>query len=132
VVDIIVTSGLGTQAAKRATTTIPIVMQVSIDPVEQGLIASLARPGGNVTGLTTATEDLAGKWIELLKEILPRVSRVAVLYDPTSSAATQLKASEAAARSLDVRPQTLKVRRPDELGAALQRRNGTVLKASSS
>ena len=118
-VDIIVTSGLGTQAAKRATTTIPIVMQVSIDPVKEGLIASLARPGGNITGLATLTEDLPGKWMELLKEILPRVSRVAVLYDPTSSAAAQLKASEAAARSLDVHLQTLKVRRPDELGAAL-------------
>ena len=117
-VDIIVTSGLGTQAAKRATATIPIVMQVSIDPVEEGLVASLARPGGNITGLATLTEDLPGKWMELLKEILPRVSRAAVLFDPMSSSAAQLKASEAAARSLNVRLQTLKVGRPDELGAA--------------
>ncbi len=84
-VDIIVTSGLGTQAAKRATSTIPIVMQVSIEPVEKGLVASLARPGGNVTGLTTSTEDLPGKWMELLKDILPRVSRVAVLFDPRAA-----------------------------------------------
>jgi putative ABC transport system substrate-binding protein len=70
-VDIIVTSGLGTQAAKRATSTIPIVMQVSISPVENGLVASLARPGGNITGLATSTEDVPGKWMELLKDILP-------------------------------------------------------------
>jgi putative ABC transport system substrate-binding protein len=117
-VDIIVTSGLGTQAAKRATSTIPIVMQVSIDPVADGLVASLARPGGNITGLATSTEDVPGKWMELLKEVLPGVSRVAVLFDPTSSSAAQLKASEAAARSLGVRLQTLKVGRSDELGPA--------------
>jgi putative ABC transport system substrate-binding protein len=117
-VDIIVTSGLGTQAAKRATSTIPIVMQVSIDPVVNGLVASLGRPGGNITGLTTSTEDLPGKWMELLKDILPRVSRVAVLFDPTSSPDAQLKAAEAAARSLGVRLQTLKVGRSDELGPA--------------
>jgi ABC-type uncharacterized transport system substrate-binding protein len=119
-VDIIVTSGSGSLAAKRATTTIPIVMQVSIDPVGSGLVASLARPGGNITGMATLTEDMPGKWLELLKELLPQVSRVAVLFDTTSpsSAAQQLKASEAAASTLGLRLHTLKVRDPDDLGAA--------------
>ncbi len=117
-VDVIVTSGPGTLAAKRATTTIPIVMQISIDPVKLGLVASLARPGGNITGLATSTEDVPGKWLELLKELLPRVSRVAVLFDSTSVSAAQLKAVDAAASTLGVRLHRLKVERPDDLGAA--------------
>jgi putative ABC transport system substrate-binding protein len=110
--------GSETRRPSALRATIPIVMQVSIDPVADGLVASLARPGGNITGLATSTEDVPGKWMELLKDILPGVSRVAVLFDPTSSPAAQLKASEAAARSLRVRLQTLKVGRSDELGPA--------------
>jgi putative tryptophan/tyrosine transport system substrate-binding protein len=76
-VDIIVAEGTGTtSAAKKATTTIPIVMAESTDPVGTGLVASLARPGGNITGLTAAGGELAGKHLELLKEIVPRLSRV--------------------------------------------------------
>ena len=86
-VDIIVVAG-GTdyiQAAKNATKTIPIVMVgTGSDPVEAGLIESLARPGGNVTGLTNLTGDLGGKRLELLKEAVPKLARVAVLYDPAS------------------------------------------------
>jgi putative tryptophan/tyrosine transport system substrate-binding protein len=78
-VDIIVAEGTGTtSAAKKATTTIPIVMAESTDPVGTGLVASLARPVGNVTGLTAAGGDIAGKHLELLKEIVPRLSRVVV------------------------------------------------------
>ncbi len=78
-VDIIVAEGTGTtSAAKKATTTIPIVMAESTDPVGTGLVASLARPGGNITGLTAAGGELAGKHLELLKEIVPRLSRVVV------------------------------------------------------
>ncbi len=117
-VDVIVVAGIApTRAAKHATTTIPIVMPVSTDPVGSGLVASLARPGGNITGLATLTEELAGKWIELLKEILSRVARVAVLWDPTTNAG-QLRSLEVAARSLGVRLQTLKVGRPEDFGTA--------------
>src|SRR5512145_2453550 len=85
-VDIIVVTG-GTvmvRAAKNATTTIPIVMTASVDPVAAGLVASLARPGGNVTGLTILNRELGGKRLELLKEAVPKLTRVAVLYDPVT------------------------------------------------
>ena len=72
---------LGPLAAKRATATIPIVMVSAGDPLGSGLVASLARPGGNVTGMTTMTADLGGKRLELLKEVLPRLVRVAVLWN---------------------------------------------------
>jgi putative ABC transport system substrate-binding protein len=85
-VDIIVVAGYGLiQAAKNATRTIPIVMAGrGIDPVEAGLVESLARPGGNVTGLTNLGGELGGKRLELLKEAVPKVVGVAVLYDPTA------------------------------------------------
>src|SRR5439155_19320773 len=84
-VDVIVCDSAGsTRHAKEATSTIPIVMTNDGDPVGQGFVASLARPGGNVTGLTNITPDLAGKQLELLKEAFPRISRVAVLFCPPS------------------------------------------------
>src|SRR5262245_49619845 len=83
-VDIIVTGGAAPiRAAKNATKTISIVMTGgALDPVEAGLIESLARPGGNVTGVTLLSRELAGKRLELIKEAVPEVTRVAVLYDP--------------------------------------------------
>ena len=86
-VDIIVAAGGANlvQAAKNATKTIPIVMVgAGVDPVKTGLIESLARPGGNVTGITNLTGDLGGKRLELLKEAVPKLARVAVLYDPAT------------------------------------------------
>ncbi|MGH7310206.1 MAG: ABC transporter substrate-binding protein [Candidatus Rokuibacteriota bacterium] len=118
-VDIIVASSQGAVAAKQATKVIPIVMPVITDPVRLGLVASLAKPGGNATGFATQNDELAGKWIELVKETLPNVSRVAVLFHPTYDGGVQLKASEAAARSLGVRLQALKVERPDDFVPAL-------------
>jgi putative ABC transport system substrate-binding protein len=81
-VDVIVTAGTtATIPAKRATTTIPIVMAYSADPVGTGLVTSLSRPGGNVTGLTEISPDLAGKRLELIREAVPRATRVAVVWD---------------------------------------------------
>ena len=91
-VDIIVVAGAAgaVQAAKNATKTIPIVMMgAGVDPVEAGLIESLARPGGNVTGLTNLPRELGGKRLELLKEAVPKVARVAVLYDPATPASVR-------------------------------------------
>ena len=86
-VDVIMTTGTTTtQAARRATSTIPVVMTFVSDPVEAGFVASLARPGGNITGLTNLGPELSGKWLELLKELAPRASRVGVLMNSTTRA----------------------------------------------
>jgi len=116
-VDVIVAGGSQALVAKRATITIPIVMPVANDPVGERIVASLARPGGNVTGLAFLSEGLPGKWVELLKEVLPGMSRLAVLWHPATEAG-QLKVAEAAARSLGVRLRALKVQRPDDFGPA--------------
>jgi len=134
-VDVIVASSQGAVAAKQATTTIPIVMPIITDPVRLGLVASLAKPGGNATGFATQNDELPGKWMELVKETLPNASRVAVLFHPTYDGGVQLKASEAAARSLSVRLQALKVERPDDFGtafAAVQKNRAEALIISSS
>src|SRR5438552_13474342 len=134
-VDVIVASSHAALAAKQATTAIPIVMPIITDPVRLGLVASLAPPGGNVTGLATQNDELPGKWLELVKETLPKVSRVAVLFHPTYDRGFQLKASEAAARSLGVHLQALKVEGPDDLMAAfaqMQRDRAEALIVSSS
>ena len=117
-VDVIVASSQSALAAKEATTTIPIVMPIITDPVGLGLVASLARPGGNATGFATQNDELPGKWMELVKKALPQTSRVAVLWSPIYDRGAQLRASEAAARSLGVRLQALKVERPDDVETA--------------
>jgi putative ABC transport system substrate-binding protein len=117
-VNVIVAAGPGPiMAAKQATSTIPIVMPAVINPVDSGLVASLARPGGNLTGLATMVDELPGKWMELLKEALPRASRLAVLLDPANDIG-QLRASEVASRSLGLRLQVLKVGTQDDFGTA--------------
>jgi ABC-type uncharacterized transport system substrate-binding protein len=117
-VDVIVAGGSQALVAKHATTTIPIVMPVANDPVGVGLVESLARPGGNVTGLAFLSDELPGKWMQVLKETFPWVARVAVLWHPATEAG-QLKVSEAAARSLGLRLQALKVERSDDIRTAL-------------
>jgi ABC-type uncharacterized transport system substrate-binding protein len=115
-VDIIVTSTSGaTLAAKKATTIIPIVMASSTDPVGTGLIASLARPGGNITGLTSVTGELGGKFLELLKEIVPKLSRV-LIPAPATSVTEELflREIEAPARALKVRTIRFPVRGPED------------------
>ena len=107
------------EAAKRATSMIPIVMLSHPDPVGSGLVASLARPGGNVTGLSSLSPELRGKQIQLLKEALPSLSRVAILSNPSiPSHAMDVKETEVAARALKMRLQVLEVRAPNELAGA--------------
>jgi putative ABC transport system substrate-binding protein len=119
-VDIIVVAGGGDsliQAAKNATKTIPIVMAgAASDPVEAGFIDSLARPGGNVTGLARLTRELDGKRLELLKEAVPKLTRVAVLYDPAIPAAVREVKEDlpAAARALRLTIQPWEVRAADD------------------
>jgi putative ABC transport system substrate-binding protein len=119
-VDVIVAwSGPATKAAQAATRTIPIVMSLVNDPVGSGLVASLARPGGNVTGTTITAPDVVGKRLELLKEVVPKVSRVAVLQHPDNPAsASMVREAEAAARALGVRLQILGVRNSAEIDSA--------------
>ena len=115
---VIVTTGTpGTLAAMQATKTIPIVMASSVDPVRSGIVASLARPGGNVTGFTILGPELEGKRMELLKRAVPRLSRVAVLWNPANPGiAFNLEAIEAAARALHVTVgPVVEVRRVEEM-----------------
>ncbi len=110
------------RAARQATTTIPIVASVMADPVGDGLVASFARPGGNITGLTFLGPELVPKRLGLLKEALPRVSRVAALWHPgvfgERTMKDMLKETEAAARTLGVQLQFVEVRGPDEFDRA--------------
>jgi putative tryptophan/tyrosine transport system substrate-binding protein len=114
-VDCIVTAGENpTRAAKQATGTIPIVTTTVGDPVGLGFVASLARPGGNITGPTTYSTDLAGKRLELLKETIPKLARVAV-FDDTRSLVQTVKETAAAARLLKVQLISLEIRSLDDL-----------------
>ena len=116
-VDIIVVPGTGqARAAKNATKTIPIVMTgLGADPVEAGFVESLARPGGNVTGVTNLGRELGGKRLELLKEAVPKVARVAVLYEPVAGSVREVKELlPAAARALGLTIQPWEVRAADD------------------
>jgi putative ABC transport system substrate-binding protein len=110
------------RAAKQATKSIPIVMLTTVDPVGTGLIDSLARPGGNITGLTRLTRELSGKRLELLTEVVPGISRVGVLWDENAQGPDiGFKEYEAAARALKIQLQSLEVRGPTpDLEAAFQ------------
>jgi putative ABC transport system substrate-binding protein len=119
-IDIIVTASTpAAQAAQQATKSIPIVLTLVSDPVESGLVGSLARPGGNVTGLSLMHPDLTGKRLELLKEVIPKLSRVAVLSNPANpSIPPLLRETEAAARALGIQLQVFEVRNPTEFDSA--------------
>ena len=121
-VDVIVAGGAGDiRAAKEATSTIPIVMVQSGDPVGSGVVASLARPGGNITGLSTLRPELSGKRLELLKEIVPRLSRVAVFWTSTSpDNAQSSREVELAAGALNVQFQYLDVLSPKDIETAFR------------
>jgi putative ABC transport system substrate-binding protein len=119
-VDVIVTGGPpAPEEAKQATSTIPIVFAVAGDPVGEGLVASLARPGGNITGLASIAAEVVGKQLELLKEVVPKVSRVAVLLNPSHSAHPLMaRQAEGAARALGVQLHILQAGSPAEIDAA--------------
>lgn len=121
-VDVIVTGGDGgTRFAKAATATIPIVMVSGGDPVGTGFVASLARPGGNITGLAILRPELSGKRLELLKETVPRLARLAVFVNPASADYAQTsKEIELAAGALAVKLQSLDIRRPKDFDSAFQ------------
>src|SRR5215472_9432226 len=121
-VDVIVGVGtLGPLAAKRATTTIPIVMLSAGDPLGTGLVDSLARPGGNVTGLSLMVPDLGGKRLELFKELLPRLSRAAVLWNAANPySAIVFKEMKMTGRTLGMALQSLEVRGPEDFDGAFE------------
>jgi putative tryptophan/tyrosine transport system substrate-binding protein len=121
-VDIIVTAGpQPTRAAKEATSTIPIIMGFDNDPVGNGFVASLARPGGNITGLSALSPELNGKRLELLKEIVPKVSRVAVLGNSTDPGSAQMIGeTERAAAALGVQHLYLDVRAAEDIETAFR------------
>ena len=128
-VDVIVAAG-GTPvilAAKNATSTIPIIFPTVSDPVALGFVASLAQPGGNITGLTIRTPEFSGKRLELLKEVLPQATRVAVLgQDANAAHALDLKEMQAAASALGLQLHHIGVRGPNDFESAFSKMTGTV------
>jgi len=119
-VEVIVTAApAATEAARQATSTIPIVFGVSGDPVAVGLVASLARPGGNITGLASIAPEVVGKELELLKEVAPKVSQVAILQNSSNPGhPVVLRQAEGAARALGVQLHIVQARTPPEIDAA--------------
>jgi putative ABC transport system substrate-binding protein len=119
-VDVILAQGNPALAAlKQATPTIPIVMAQVGDPVGSGFVASLARPGGNITGLSNMAEDVSAKWVELLKEMSPKTTRLAVLWDPRLGGHTAMwKGIQVAGQALNVTPLAWEVRGPDDIERA--------------
>jgi putative ABC transport system substrate-binding protein len=115
-VDVIVAVGAGAiRAAKNATSTIPIVMSEVNDPIALGFVASLAHPGGNITGMSNLSPELSGKRLELIKEVVPRASRIAVLAYRGEAMRSSIKETEVAAQSLRLQIQLLEVKVPDEI-----------------
>jgi putative ABC transport system substrate-binding protein len=124
-VDVIVTVGGAVLAAKQATSLIPIVFAVAADPVGSGLVASLARPGGNVTGLSTQFTDLAGKRLELLREIVPNLRRLAIMANTGYPAAVlEMAEVQATARTLGLEVATLEIRRAEDIAPAFEALKG--------
>src|SRR5215472_12257506 len=115
-VDVIVTTGGAVLAAKQATTVTPIVFAVAADPVVSGMVMSLARPGGNVTGLALQSPDVAGKRLELLREVIPGLRRVAILGQVGNPGSVlEIVKTEAAAGTLGLQFETLQTRQADEI-----------------
>ena len=117
-VDVIIGSTPGARAAQQATTSIPIIMCIADDAVKQGFVTNLARPGGNITGMAAMTSELAAKRLELLREATPKVSRVALLWNPAGSGPDFLKDTQTAAHSLGLTLQSVEVRTADDFESA--------------
>jgi putative ABC transport system substrate-binding protein len=131
-VDLLVAGGGNdvTRALMQATKSIPIVMTAGSNAVGRGLIASLARPGGNVTGITSNWDDLSGKRLEWLKETIPKLSRIAVLWNSSGGRQTQWKASQTAAKEMNLQLYSMQIRTADDLEnvftEAVKARSGAV------
>jgi putative ABC transport system substrate-binding protein len=119
-VDIIVTSGAAASAAKQATPTIPIVFMLASDPVGTGLVASLSQPGGNVTGLSNQSRDLAGKRLELLREVVPGLRRVAILINVGAANGAEREAVQAASHTLGLEIVPLEIRRTEDIETEIE------------
>src|SRR5215471_1907926 len=120
-VDVIVASGSAVPAVKQMTAAIPIVFPVAADPVGTGVVASLARPGGNVTGLSVQQSDLAGKRLELLREVVPHLRRLAILaHVGLPDTVLEIAEVQAAARALSVDVTTLEIRQAQDIGSAFE------------
>ena len=120
-VDVIVTYGSAVAAVRQATTVIPIVFSVAVDPVAGGLVASLARPGGNVTGLSIQQSDLAGKRLQLLHEVIPQLHRLAFLADASyRESALEAESVSATARTLGLEILPLEIRRAEDIPSAFE------------
>jgi len=120
-VDVIVSGGSAVPALKQATSVIPIVFAIAADPVGGGLVSSLSRPGGNVTGLSNQQSDLAGKRLELLREVLPNLRRLAILANVGyAEAALELGEAQAAARNLGIEVAKLEIRRAQDIAPAFE------------
>jgi putative ABC transport system substrate-binding protein len=120
-VDVIVTVGSAVPIVKQATTVIPIVFAVGIDPVGSGLVASLAKPGGNVTGLSLQANDLAGKRLELLRQVVPQLHRLAIMFNAgNAQPALEMADTQAAARKLGLEVAPLEIRQAEDIAPAFQ------------
>jgi putative ABC transport system substrate-binding protein len=125
-VDVIVTVGAAALAAKQATSVIPIVFAVAADPLGSGLVASLARPGGNVTGLSVQATDIAGKRLEFLKEVVPSLRRLAIIANVGyPAAAVEMDEVQAAARTLGLEITALRIRRAEDVASAFEALKGS-------
>jgi putative ABC transport system substrate-binding protein len=112
-------------AAKQATSVIPIVFATAADPVDSGVVASLARPGGNVTGLSSQTTDLAGKRMELLREVVPGLRRLAILANPDNPyVAPDVREEQAAARTLGLEAALFEIKRAEDIAPAFEEVKG--------
>jgi putative ABC transport system substrate-binding protein len=120
-VDVIVTAGFAVPAINRVSSAIPVVFALALDPVGDGLVASLARPGGNVTGLSNQSVDLAGKRVELLREVVPQLRRLAVLVDVGfPHAVLEMREVQATARTLGIEVVPLEIRRAEDIGPVFE------------